>query len=296
MELYKVDKMPSFIKPSMVDGLIELIQERVDLATANLSDQVAELLPSSSYTATDVLAKIKTVDGVGSGLDGDSLAGSSYENYLRFRGELADTENFNDLNTAGIWHQGSNAQSSLARNYPIALAGMLTVKKFSNSYVYQEYQTYENTYTFQRTWYNGTWYPWKRIIDGSRPMFSANGPGPGYDSVNRYLALAYTRINWNSMYNTSNGIAVIPQAGIWRIHYSGLNTSGYPAHTQLFINGTARTYSHSNYTGYSMDIIEWLGPLAVGDQVRIMVPGGYGVYTGDGSTAGYNRFWGVLES
>ena len=33
-------------------------------------------LPSSTYTASDVLAKIKTVDGVGSGLDAEYLGGN----------------------------------------------------------------------------------------------------------------------------------------------------------------------------------------------------------------------------
>jgi hypothetical protein len=38
-------------------------------------------LASSSYTAADVLTKIKTVDGSGSGLDADLLDGKSHENF-----------------------------------------------------------------------------------------------------------------------------------------------------------------------------------------------------------------------
>lgn len=43
--------------------------------------QVNTKLDSSAYTATDVLSKVKTVDGVGSGLDADLLDGKQGNNY-----------------------------------------------------------------------------------------------------------------------------------------------------------------------------------------------------------------------
>ena len=49
------------------------------LAGYGITDAVA----SSSYTAADVLAKIKTVDGAGSGLDADTLDGISSGSFLR---------------------------------------------------------------------------------------------------------------------------------------------------------------------------------------------------------------------
>jgi len=54
-----------------VDGL-----EATDLSSNNyLQTQLGTKLNSSSYTASDVLTKIKTVDGAGSGLDADTLDG-----------------------------------------------------------------------------------------------------------------------------------------------------------------------------------------------------------------------------
>ena len=48
------------------------------IATKNaLYDKIETLLPSASYTAADVLAKLLTVDGSGSGLDADLLDGMS---------------------------------------------------------------------------------------------------------------------------------------------------------------------------------------------------------------------------
>jgi len=44
-------------------------------ALANTNSYIATKLDSSSYTAADVLTKIKTVDGSGSGLDADTLDG-----------------------------------------------------------------------------------------------------------------------------------------------------------------------------------------------------------------------------
>ena len=51
----------------------EKLPDNTDLATINAS--IATKLNSSAYTAADVLAKVKTVDGTGSGLDADLFQG-----------------------------------------------------------------------------------------------------------------------------------------------------------------------------------------------------------------------------
>ena len=53
-------------------------------ALANTNAYIATKLGSSSYTASDVLTKIKTVDGTGSGLDADLLDGVQGSGYGRF--------------------------------------------------------------------------------------------------------------------------------------------------------------------------------------------------------------------
>ena len=52
-----------------------LTNTEVDTNFTNLNDEVGTKLASSAYTAADVLTKIKTVDGVGSGLDADLIDG-----------------------------------------------------------------------------------------------------------------------------------------------------------------------------------------------------------------------------
>lgn len=72
--------------PAALDTLNELaaaIGDDANFATT-ISNQIGNKLDSSAYTAADVLAKIKTVDGAGSGLDADLLDGQSsayYRNY-----------------------------------------------------------------------------------------------------------------------------------------------------------------------------------------------------------------------
>lgn len=51
--------------------------EEVDNNFTALNTDVGSRVPASTYTAADVLTKIKTVDGVGSGLDADLLDGLS---------------------------------------------------------------------------------------------------------------------------------------------------------------------------------------------------------------------------
>lgn len=51
-------------------------------------------LPKSSYTASDVLTKLKTVDGIGSGLDSDMLDGYNESSFL-----IAESKETSDINS-----------------------------------------------------------------------------------------------------------------------------------------------------------------------------------------------------
>ena len=67
-------------------------------------------LASSSYTAADVLTKIKTVDGAGSGLDADLLDGISSASFLR--SDANDTATGNITFNGDIYGRSVNAQYS----------------------------------------------------------------------------------------------------------------------------------------------------------------------------------------
>ena len=79
---------------------------------ANFTNLNADKLESSAYTAADVLAKIKTVDGATSGLDADLLDGIEAGSFLRSDTDDTATGNINftgnltkDNNT--VWHNGN---------------------------------------------------------------------------------------------------------------------------------------------------------------------------------------------
>lgn len=55
--------------------LAPLTIEEVDNNFTNLNTEIGQKLDTASYTAADVLTKLKTVDGAGSGLDADTLDG-----------------------------------------------------------------------------------------------------------------------------------------------------------------------------------------------------------------------------
>ncbi|TLP67082.1 hypothetical protein FEE96_06970 [Parasedimentitalea maritima] len=71
--------------PAALDTLKELADELSDNdnAIAALTSLIGTKLNASSYTAADILAKLLTVDGAGSGLDADKLDGLSSASFAR---------------------------------------------------------------------------------------------------------------------------------------------------------------------------------------------------------------------
>ena len=72
--------------PGALDTLNELAAAIGDDAnfSTTITTQIGNKLDASAYTAADVLAKIKTVDGSGSGLDADKLDGQTGSHYLNY--------------------------------------------------------------------------------------------------------------------------------------------------------------------------------------------------------------------
>jgi hypothetical protein len=76
--------------------------QAIDAQLKVLADLVATKLNAASYTAADVLAKIKTVDGPGSGLDADTVDGVD-------SGALGGTPSAADILTALLTVDGSGS-------------------------------------------------------------------------------------------------------------------------------------------------------------------------------------------
>lgn len=73
------------------------------------------------------------------------------------------TANLNDIRENGVYHQDRSADASTSKNYPYPIAGLLVVH--ADGYmVYQTFTAYsDNGYMYRRTYYNGSWYSWRKI-------------------------------------------------------------------------------------------------------------------------------------
>ena len=112
-----------------------------DGVTSNIQTQLDAKLASSSYTAADVLTKIKTVDGAGSGLDADLLdgqEGSYYQSALTalktsttFGGDVSGTYNAIVVANDSHTHQFDNLTNKTSGTGDYATSGDLVSGKGS---------------------------------------------------------------------------------------------------------------------------------------------------------------------
>lgn len=91
-----------------------------------------------------------------------------------FNGQTVGIGNAEDLNaytTPGLYYQPANAQVQTGKNYPEAMAGSLEVYKHAG--ISQVYRVYNNSRSYIRTLYSGTWSAWAKQYD------AANKPTAG---------------------------------------------------------------------------------------------------------------------
>ena len=111
----------SHANKTVLDAITAAVKTSYDGAVTLASNA----LPSSSYTASDVLSKLKTVDGTGTGLDADLLDGNHASAFATSTHNHDGTYSTTDTkNTAGatdtsskIYLVGSTAQSANPQTY-----------------------------------------------------------------------------------------------------------------------------------------------------------------------------------
>ena len=87
----------------------------IDSQLKAVSDKATSALPSSSYTAADILNKLKTVDGTNSGLDADLFKGqsiipvanggtgeSTLSNFVNYKGRL-EVKSLSQIRETGLY-------------------------------------------------------------------------------------------------------------------------------------------------------------------------------------------------
>lgn len=164
---------------------------------------------------------------------------------LCYQYDLGANVNLNNLTNEGYYHQSANVNTSLALNYPTAEAGLLTV--IHRNYIYQTYQTYNNSGFWYRSYYDGTWYAWKKVPDINGDTF--NGIVNGYyfnASHNQGL-----RSNGIEIIYGNNGITYLPNQNV--VINNSLDVS-----KGVDVRGTL--YSHGDcWLGVQFSTTGWLG-------------------------------------
>ena len=122
-------------------------------------------LNSASYTAADILSKLITVDGTGSGLDADTVDGFDSTALLPYRGAIANGTNLNTTITSGWYSQNTDAWAAAGTNYPTSFAGALEVRNLSNTFVYQSYTERGDRNIWHRQFDDNTWSTWRKVWD-----------------------------------------------------------------------------------------------------------------------------------
>jgi len=157
----------------------------VDGVTSNIQTQLNAKLASSSYTAADVLTKIKTVDGAGSGLDADLLDGISSASFLRsdaddtYTGNLTVTGNINQTGALTATSKSFDIEHPTKEGMRLhhgVLEGpehAVYIRGKSNSYIielpdYWEGLVHEDTITVQLTPIGGQNDMWIETIEDNK--------------------------------------------------------------------------------------------------------------------------------
>lgn len=174
--------------------------------------QVNTKLDSSAYTATDVLSKVKTVDGVGSGLDADLLDGKQGNEYA------LKTEVITEAPSDGKTYGRKNKQWSeiIASNQYLDLTTLFPNE--SGALSEENYQkvvdAYENRVSLARV--NTVYFPFSMTKDEESYGLTINMSGLNSFELNANLVVNVKRISvytddktyvcaWNSMNLVNNG-------------------------------------------------------------------------------------------
>lgn len=121
-------------------------------------------LPASQYTATDVLAKLKTVDGAGSGLDADFIDGINSDRFIYGsdqRGTTIWTTGANNIIKSGYYYITTD-YTGLPSGYAID-GYLLHHQSYNNdTYARQMFSPYNTNIMFIRVNVAGSWSSWSK--------------------------------------------------------------------------------------------------------------------------------------
>ena len=195
----------------------------IDKELKAVSDKANSALPATSYTSTDILNKLKTVDGANSGLDADLFKGKSVipienggtgadtiqtANQAIFNGQTSIQSN-TDLTTPGLYLCAADATAKTIKNTPFEAGN-------EHGFTLMVVQGPSGKTQFLTTWTNDTLTPDKHYISQMyiRNQYPSNFSNPWITLVSNF--------NINSFIQSalqSGGVSVVKsiQRGIINI-------------------------------------------------------------------------------
>ena len=225
-------------------------------ATAAQGALADAALPASSYTAADVLTKVKTVDGAGSGLDADTVDGLHSTDVV----ETSDgvTTNLNTEYDAKMfgWTPSTTGAPDAGYGQGISIINNGKTHNNSNNWITQlGFGTTDNTSYFRTKVNANAWSAWRTIWNSAN-----DGAGSGLDadlldgqqgtyyaaasSLSNYLPLTGGAITGNVTFGDNNKATFGASADL-QIYHSG-------SHSYIKDSGTGNLYLGGS------DLI-WLG-------------------------------------
>lgn len=178
-----------------------------------------------------------------------ALTRKDYVDGLTATRDLVGAVDLNTYQTDGVYRQGQTANASTANNYPIARAGLLTVRNLTNM-TFQEYQVYgdspDASRKFWRGRYNAIWTPWKEAATVAD--IAARQISNGIYAVKDYGAKG----------NGTTDDTTAVQAAMDAIATAGGGTLLFTPGTYK-INGTVKLASNAYITGYGAKIKKTTG-------------------------------------
>jgi hypothetical protein len=243
---------------------------------------LAAKLDSSSYTAADVLTKVKTVDGAGSGLDADLLDGFSSVDFAR----VAISNTFVGRQT--VQGASDSAQIKLERTGTSAGSSYIG-GDVSDAFAVRDTSFNKRFSVSQSGYHSLPVLPAFHVI--SAPSLAANTTG--------ILIFPTEHLDNNNNYNPATGLFTAPVAGLYKFDAYTLVNTGAGATAEANIrfskNGTALAPWGNSGAGYVRSYepiyISAVISLALGDTVGVLLATGGGAYNWGGD---YSYFCGHL--
>lgn len=148
-----------------------------DATGSTTFDGTANKTISLSLTASQLLAKLKTVDGVGSGLDADLLDGINSDGFVKTDFSTSSLRIGDSTDNVNADIVTENAITYTTTNVGSATDGALYSQAYNTNWVHQIAGDYRTGDTYVRGMNLGVWQPWRKQWNSGN-----DGSGSGLDA------------------------------------------------------------------------------------------------------------------